>query len=61
MPLASVYILELFKALTAYKLGRPDLIMKSTAFQPSRYLNYQLALPHLAEESGFEIFKHMWL
>ncbi len=58
---ASIYILELLKALTAYKLGRPDLIMKPTAFQPSKYLNYQLALPHLAEKSGFEIFKHIGL
>ncbi len=58
---ASVYILELLKALTAYMFGRPDLIMKPTAFQTSKYLNYQLVLPHLAEESGFEIFKHIGL
>ena len=57
----SIYILELLKALTAYKVGRPDLIMKPSAFQPSRYLNYQLVLPHLAEESGFKIFKAIGL
>jgi len=57
----SIYILELLKALTAYKLGRPDLIMKPSAFQPSRYLNYQLVLPYLAEESGFKIFKKIGL
>jgi hypothetical protein len=58
---ASIYILELLKALTAYKMGRPDLIMKPRAFQPSRHLNYQLVLPHLAEESGFNIFKDIGL
>jgi len=58
---ASIYILELLKALTAYKMGRPDLIMKPSAFQPSRHLNYQLILPHLAEKSGFKIFNHIGL
>lgn len=58
---ASIYILELLKALTAYKMGRPDLIMKPSAFQPSQHLNYQLVLPHLAEESGFKIFKEIRL
>lgn len=58
---AMIYILELLKALTAYKLGRPDLIMKPSAFQPSRYLNYQLVLPQLAKESGFKIFQAIGL
>jgi len=52
---SSVYTLIHLKALTAFKLGRPDLIMKSTAFESSRYLNFRLVLPHLAEESGFKI------
>ena len=50
-----IYILELLKALTAYKLGRPDLIMKPTAFESSWYVNFRLALPRLAEQSGFKI------
>lgn len=58
---ASIYILELLKALTAYKMGRPDLVMKPSAFQPSRRLNYRLVLPHLAEESGFKIFDKIGL
>ena len=58
---AAIYILELLKALAAYKMGRPDLIMKPSAFQPSRYLNYQLVLPYLAEQSGFKIFKNIGL
>lgn len=58
---ANIYILELLKALSAYKLGRPDLVMKPSAFQPSKYLNYQLILPKLAEQSGFEIFKTIGL
>ncbi|MBD3341843.1 MAG: transposase [Candidatus Lokiarchaeota archaeon] len=58
---ASIYILELLKALTAHKMGRPDLVMKPGAFQPSRHLNYQLVLPQLAEESGFKIFEQVGL
>jgi len=58
---ASIYILELLKALTAYKLGRPDLVMKPSAFESSKYLNFQLILPKLAEQSGFEIFKEIGL
>ncbi len=52
---SSVYIIVHLKALTAFKLGRPDLIMKPTAFESSRYLNLRLVLPHLAEESGYKI------
>jgi hypothetical protein len=58
---ASIYILELLKALTAHKLGRPDLVMKPSAFQPSRRLNYRLVLPQLAKLSGFKIFDKVGL
>ena len=51
-----IYILELLKALTAYKLGRPDLIMKPTAFENSRHTNFQLMLPVMARDSGFIFF-----
>ena len=50
-----IYIIELLKALTAYKLGRPDLIMKPTAFESSWYVNFRLALPRLAVQSGYKI------
>ena len=51
-----IYILELLKALTAHKLGRPDLIMKPTAFQNSRYSNFRLMLPYMARDSGYLYF-----
>lgn len=51
-----IYILELLKALTAYKLGRPDLVMKPTAFENSRYFNFRLMLPAMARDSGFTFF-----
>ena len=52
---SSVYTLVHLKALTAFKLGRHDLIVKSIAFESSRYLNSHLVLSHIAEESGFKI------
>ena len=55
---SSIYILELLKALTAYKLGRPDLIMKPSAFESSRYFNFRKMLPYLAVDSGFLIFEN---
>lgn len=55
---SSIYILVLLKALTAYKLGRPDLVMKPIAFEPSRYLNLRFMLPFLAIKSGFFIFEN---
>ncbi|MGV9197816.1 MAG: hypothetical protein ACOC4M_03105 [Promethearchaeia archaeon] len=58
---ASIYILEFLKALTAYKLGRSDLVMKPSAFQSSKYLNFQLIMPKLAENAGFQIFKNVSL
>lgn len=51
-----IYILELLKTLTAYKLGRPDLLMKPNAFESSRYFNFRLMLPILARDSGFIFF-----
>ena len=51
-----IYILELLKALTAYKLGRPDLIMKPTAFEASPYANFRLMLPYKARDSGYLYF-----
>lgn len=58
---ALLYIIILLKALTAYKLGRPDLIMKPSAFEPSKYLNFRLVMPRLAQHGGFQIFKDNWL
>lgn len=51
-----IYILELLKALTSYKLGHPDLVMKPIAFESSRYFNFRLMLPILARDSGFIFF-----
>lgn len=51
-----IYILELLKALTAYKLGRPDLIMKPTAFENSRSFNAKWTLSAMARDSGYIFF-----
>ena len=51
-----IYILELLKALTAYKLGRPDLIMRPTAFESSRHINFRQILPFEAQKSGYLYF-----
>ena len=53
-----IYILELLKALTAYKVGRSDLMMMPTAFEASKYFGAQFAKPLFAEKSGFLIFKN---
>ena len=53
-----IYILELLKTLTAYKLGRPDLIMKPSAFESSRYFNFRRMLHYIAIDSGFLIFEN---
>jgi len=54
-----IYILELLKALTAYKLGCPDLMMMPTAFEGSRFFGAQFAKPLLAEKSKYLIFKNL--
>jgi len=51
-----IYILKLLKALTAYKLGRPDLIMKPSAFESSRHSNFRQMLPYKARKSGYLYF-----
>ena len=51
-----IYILELLKALTAYKLGRPDLIIKPSAFESSRNSNFRQILPYKARKSGYIYF-----
>lgn len=50
------YIIELLKALTAYKLGCPSLIMKPSAFESSRHSNFRQMLPFKAQESGYIYF-----
>jgi len=42
---ASISILELLKALTAYKLGCPDLMMMPTAFGGTNILEFNLPSP----------------
>jgi hypothetical protein len=53
---STIYILVLLKALTAYKLGRPDLIMKPSAFESSRHANFRQMLPYEAQKSGYIYF-----
>ena len=51
-----IYIIELLKALTAYKIGCPDLIMKLSAFESSRHSNFRQMLPYKARKSGYLFF-----
>lgn len=53
---ATIYILVLLKALTAYKVGRPDLIMTPSSFEASKYFGAYFSKARLAEESGYLIF-----
>lgn len=55
---ATIYILVLLKALTAHKVGRPDLVMKPSAFEASKYFGVYFAMPLLARESGYLILKN---
>jgi len=47
------YILDLLRALTAYKIGRPDLTLKLTAFSMTRESRYYREWQMKAEESGY--------
>jgi len=47
----------LLKVLTAFKLGRSDLIMKPTTFETSRYFDFRTMFPYLARNSGFIIIE----
>ena len=57
---AIIYILELLKALTAYKIGRPDLVMKPTAFESSKQIQWREMIPQLVELNGYKILSN-WL
>ena len=52
-----IYILVLLKTLMDYKLGRPRLIMKPTAFESSRGLISRVMLPFLVRDFGVLIFE----
>ena len=54
-----IYILELLKALTAYKVGCPDLMMMPTAFEASRHFGAHFSKALLAAKSGFLILKKL--
>lgn len=56
---ALIYILKLLKALTAYKLGRPDLVMKPSPFESSRYTLARQMLPFKAMDSGYLFFNSL--
>lgn len=49
------YILDLLRAITAYKVGRPDLICKSRAFTLTREAVLFGLWPKLARESGYQL------
>ena len=52
---AMIGILELLRAITAVKLGRPDLISKLTAFSTSRGVFTEDSWVDRAESSGFQV------
>ena len=49
-----IYSLQLLKALTAYKCGRPDLVMKPTAFEASKQIFWPNVAPRAAMENGYQ-------
>ena len=51
-----ILILDLLKIITAYKLGRPDWIGRTSIFTMSKGVDFYSIFPPLAEESGFKIF-----
>jgi hypothetical protein len=50
-----ILILDLLKNLTAYKLGRPDLIGKARNFSTSKGVDLYRLFPQLAKKAGFDI------
>ena len=50
-----VLILDLLKILTAYKVGRPDMIGKTRIFTTSRGVDFYSFFPEVAKEHGFQI------
>jgi hypothetical protein len=50
-----IYSLELLQAITAFKIGRPDLIGKFTAFSMIPHLMGREGTPQLAIQSGYQI------
>ncbi|MFO8017669.1 MAG: transposase [Promethearchaeia archaeon] len=51
-----ILILDLLKILTAYKIGRPDLIGKCRIFTRTKHVNFEAVFPPLAEEKGYQTF-----
>lgn len=50
-----ILILDLLKILTAYKMGRPDLIGKTRIFSTSRGIDFYTFFPEVAKEHGFQL------
>ncbi|WP_457559052.1 hypothetical protein [Candidatus Harpocratesius sp.] len=50
---AFIYILELLKALTAYKCGRPDLVMKPSAFESTKEIFAHRISEKIAQQNGY--------
>jgi len=51
-----ILILDLLKILTAYKIGRPDLIGKTRSFMLSQSVNFNGVFPPLAQKKGYRQF-----
>ena len=50
-----ILILDLLKIITAYKIGRPDLIGKTRIFTMTRGADFYLIFPEIAKKDGFQL------
>ncbi|MHA1705919.1 MAG: hypothetical protein ACTSUX_07525, partial [Promethearchaeota archaeon] len=50
-----ILILDLLKIITAYKIGRPDLIGKTRIFTMTRGVDFYLIFPEIAKKDGFQL------
>ncbi|MHA1763161.1 MAG: hypothetical protein ACTSYC_05300, partial [Promethearchaeota archaeon] len=50
-----ILILDLLKILTAYKVGKPDLIGKTRIFTVTKGVDFYWVFPEVAVKDGFQI------
>lgn len=50
-----ILILDLFKINTAYKIGRPNMIGKSSIFTMTRSIAFYSIFPPLAQQAGYQL------
>ncbi|MHA1285000.1 MAG: hypothetical protein ACTSQP_21055 [Promethearchaeota archaeon] len=50
-----ILILDLFKIITAYKIGRPDLIGKTRIFTITKSVDFYLIFPEIIKKDDFQV------